>query len=207
MIFPILSNSFSSNCYLLIDEKTALVDSGTGKEIIKKIENLTEKFNINKIDFLLNTHCHYDHTANDLIVKEKWNAKIAMHENEIVNENSTLAGLFNKKLGSIPIDMKLKEDDLIDLGKIKLKVIHTPGHTMGGLCLYDEKTKSLFSGDTIFSDGIGRTDFYGGNFNELKKSVEKILKLKETPGIDNLYPGHGTIGCGEDIENVYNMWF
>ena len=142
-----------------------------------------------------------------MVVKEKWDSKIAMHENDIVNENSVLVNLFNGKFVDIPVDIKLKEDDTINLGKIKLKIIHTPGHTKGGICLYDEKTKSLFSGDTIFSDGIGRTDFFGGDFNELKASVEKILKLKENSGIDNLYPGHGMHGLGEDIERVYREWF
>ena len=207
MIYPILSNSYSSNCYLLIDKKTVLIDSGIGDEVIKKLAELTEKFNIGKIDFLINTHCHYDHAANDMVVKEKWNAKIAMHVAEIINENSTLVNLFNGKFVDIPVDIKLKEGDIINLGKIKLKIIHTPGHTKGGICLYDEKTRALFSGDTIFSDGIGRTDFFGGDFNELKVSVEKILKLKENSGIDNLYPGHGIPGLGEDIERVYKEWF
>jgi len=206
MICPIISSSFSSNCYLVIDEKTALVDAGIGTGVIKKIQELTEEFNAD-IDFLINTHCHYDHTGNDLIAKEKWDLKIAMHEDEIINESSTLAQLFNKKFEGIPIDIKLKDDDIINLGKIKLKVIHTPGHTKGGICLYCEKMKSLFSGDTIFSDGIGRTDLFGGNFNELKASVEKILELKEHSGIDKLYPGHGTIGKGEDVKKVYEMWF
>ena len=207
MIFPIISNSESSNCYMVIDEKAALIDSGLGNEMIEKIQELTGKFNTG-IDFLINTHCHYDHAANDLFAREKWNAEIAMHEDEIINENSVLSHLFNKNFREIPVDIKLKENDAIKLGEIiELKVIHTPGHTKGGICLYDKETKTLFSGDTVFSDGIGRTDFPGGDFNELKASVEKILKLKQDSGIDKLCPGHGMIGTGEDIKRVYKMWF
>jgi len=206
MIYPILSNSDSSNCYLVIDKKTALVDSGTGRDVIEKITETAGRFG-GKIDFLINTHCHYDHTANDLIVKEKWNLKIAMHESEILSSETILSGLFNRKRDNIPVDIKLKENDVIDLGETKLKVIHTPGHTRGGICLYDEKTKSLFSGDTVFSDSIGRTDFSGGSFTDLKNSVEKLLRLNEEYGITALYPGHGMPGTGGDIEAVYMEWF
>ncbi len=206
MIYPILSNTFSSNCYLIIDKKTALIDSGMYEGVIKKVAELTEKFNVN-VDFLINTHCHYDHTANDLVVKEKWGSKIAMHEDEIIDMDSMLTKLFGENFKEIPVDIRLKENDMIDIGEIKLVVIHTPGHSKGGICLYDEKTKSLFSGDTIFVNGIGRSDFHGGSFDELKKSFEKIIELKKNFGVDVVYPGHGQIGCGEDIEKVYEMWF
>ena len=206
MIYPILSNSYSSNCYLVVDEKTALVDAGIGLDVVGRIDEISGRLG-KGIDFLINTHCHYDHTANDLIAKEKWNLKIAMHESEILSSETILSGLFNRKPDNIPVDIKLKENDVIDLGETKLKVIHTPGHTRGGICLYDEKTRSLFSGDTVFSDSIGRTDFSGGSFNDLKNSVEKLLRLNEEYGINALYPGHGMPGTGDDIEAVYMEWF
>jgi len=85
-------------------------------------------------------------------------------------------------------------------------VIHTPGHTKDSICLYEKNTKSLFSGDTIFVDGVGRTDFPTGNFSLLKKSVEKLVELEKIHGIKKLYPGHGQIGTGRDIIKIYEEY-
>ena len=201
MIYPII-DPYGSNCYLIIDKKVILVDSGANPGTIQRINELTTR-----VDLLINTHCHYDHVANDLSIKET-GAKIAVHvldaaPMEMGDDLYVNAGLFGSRCPKIKVDQKLKDQDVIDLGEMKLHIIHTPGHTKGGICIYEPDSGSLFSGDTIFTDGIGRTDFAGGNFNELKNSVEELLKLR----VDTLYPGHGPPGTGEDIKRVYNLFF
>lgn len=212
-IIPVMSRSFSSNSYILVDSKNAcIIDSGISPhtfEIIKKIEEL-------KITllFIINTHCHYDHVAGNLQLKKMYpKVKILIHEFdadflESGDDKFMHAKIFNSIPIKIEVDWKLKDDDIIELGKkIKLEVIHTPGHSLGSICLYEEKTKSLFSGDTVFREGVGRTDLPGGNFNLLKKSMEKLIKLNETRGIEKIYPGHGEIGSGDDIEKNYKWYF
>ncbi|MCK4247341.1 MAG: MBL fold metallo-hydrolase, partial [Methanomicrobia archaeon] len=84
----------------------------------------------------------------------------------------------------------------------RLEVLHTPGHTDGSICLYDEAKKIMFSGDTFFIDGIGRTDLPSGNEEALKESLERLASLD----IEKVYPGHGRVGkC--DIESILNFWF
>lgn len=208
MIYPIMSTSFDSNCYIIKSKKVALIDSGIDPtKILKKIDELGTG-----IDFLINTHCHYDHIAGDLRIKEKTNAKICVHKidaefMESNNKEGTLADLFGGKFSKVKIDLKLTDGQIIDLGKIKLEVIHTPGHTQGSICLYEPKSKSLFSGDTIFSDGVGRTDLPGGDWINLKKSLERLLNLHRRSGVEKIYPGHGPIGNGDDIEKVYHAYF
>ncbi len=201
MIYPIM-DPYGSNCYLIIDKKVILVDSGANSGTIKRINELTTH-----VDLLINTHCHYDHIANDLSIKGI-GAKIAAHvldasPMERADDLYVNAGLFGAACPKIMVDQKLKDRDVIELEKTKLQIIHTPGHTKGSICIYEPGSRSLFSGDTIFTDGIGRTDFAGGNLNELKNSVEELLKLR----VDTLYPGHGPSGTGEDIKRVYNLFF
>ncbi|OYT42392.1 MAG: hypothetical protein B6U86_00440 [Candidatus Altiarchaeales archaeon ex4484_43] len=208
MIYPIMSTSFDSNCYIIKSKKAALIDSGIDPtKILKKINELDTG-----IDFLINTHCHYDHIAGDLRIKEETNAKICVHkiDAEVMegnNKEETLSDLFGCKFSGIKIDLRLIDGQIIDLGKIKLEVIHTPGHTRGSICLYEPESKSLFSGDTIFSDGIGRTDLPGGNDADLKKSLERLLNLYRSSGVEEIYPGHGPIGNGDDIEKIYHAYF
>ena len=100
----------------------------------------------------------------------------------------TLSDMFDGELYSMDIT-ELVEGDVIDLGDHRLRVISTPGHTCGGICLYDEVTRSLFSGDTVFSYGVGRTDFPSGSKNELIGSLRKLSELD----VGTLYPGHSEI--------------
>jgi len=208
MIYPIFSISEGSNCYLIKDKKVALIDSGINPEVV--IEKIN-KLNIG-IDFIINTHCHYDHVAGNLEIKRKTNAKILAHEidaeaMERGDDKYILAYLFSDKSIRIDVDIKLYDKDKVSLGSSELEVIHTPGHTRGSICLYEEKSRSLFSGDVIFAFGIGRTDFPGGNSEELKKSIEKLIEFHNKYGIDKIYPGHGPLFSGDEIERVYELYF
>jgi len=203
-----MSNSFGSNCYIIASKKVALIDAGIDpSKVLKKIGGLDIS-----IDVLINTHCHYDHIAGDLEIKEKTNAKIAIHELDAVpleenNNEITLSEWFYDELPKIKVDIRLKDNQKIDLGSLKLEVIHTPGHTLGSICIYERKSKSLFSGDTIFNGSIGRTDLSGSSHEELKKSIERLIELNKKYCIDIIYPGHGNLEYGKNLENIYKTYF
>lgn len=208
MILSLISQSISSNSYIVVDRKSLIIDPGISvKTLIKKVDELEIQ-----PDFIILTHCHYDHIAGTLKVKEQTNSKVLAHElcAEILkngDENKTLGKNFNSISPIIKVDLELKDGNILKLGEMKLKVIHTPGHSLGSICLYEETSKSLFSGDTIFADGVGRTDLLGGDSELLKESIRRLIKLHETHGIKKIYPGHGSIGSGEDIEKIYEWYF
>jgi hydroxyacylglutathione hydrolase len=208
MIYPVMGKSVDSNCYLIKSDKVAVIDAGIDPtRVLEKIDELGVD-----VDFLVNTHCHYDHVGGNLLVKEKTNARICVHEldagfMEKGDGRRILADLFGSGFLKVKPDLKLTDGQIIDLGGVKLEVVHTPGHTPGSICLYESKSKSLFSGDTIFSNGIGRTDLPGGDWKALRKSVEKLLNLHRKEGVEKIYPGHGPAGRGDDIEKIYLAYF
>jgi glyoxylase-like metal-dependent hydrolase (beta-lactamase superfamily II) len=113
-----------------------------------------------------------------------------------------LQDLFSSRFEKVRVDVKVTEGSLIDLNGLVLKVIHTPGHTRGSMCLIDESSGSLFSGDTVFEDGVGRTDLLGGSAKELSSSLRRLLKLAGEGKIRKVYPGHGSVFSGERIRNA-----
>lgn len=152
-----------------------------------------------KINTLVITHCHIDHIiyANEIRKRTKCKIAIGRKDAEHIKKMDKYTGLnffWLKLLKQIGFDLKpikpdilLKEGDVIKAGKLSFKVIETPGHTEGSICLYEPNKKILFSGDTLFNKNIyGRTDLPGGNKEQLKKSINKLKKLK----IRKLYPGH-----------------
>lgn len=184
--------------YIIGDEETkdaAVVD--TGWEIDKLIDiSNKEKLKIKKI---ILTHSHYDHTQKTNELAEKTNAAVYFHEDDY-NEIKTAIKNPNIKV------IKLKNNDEISIGNIKIKIIHTPGHSPGAICLLFQN--KLITGDTLFVNAIGRTDLPGGNAIKLFESLQKLKKLKDDVEV---YPGHdygeipfSTIG-GEKKTNPYFM--
>ncbi len=155
--------------------KKILIDTGFNNQYAEKIINHMKSFDI-KIDRIVLTHVHPDHSSNVSVFQKAFDAKVCVHEN--------IAKKFSQFGDKLVI---LKEGDILKVEDgLELKIIHTPGHSDGGICLYDEKNKILFSGDTVFSDGnIGRTDL-GGDIHALIHSIEKLLKLD----VEILCPGH-----------------
>ncbi len=220
-IFPVISDNTNSNTYILLDSKTrkyCIIDPGYSSAHLQKI--ITVLSGIEKIEnfpeispeFIINTHSHYDHIGNDAkIIKDK-STKIFMHPddgNSIINfdDDKILSwwfigssDWFEEETKKIKDSIKFVQDEeIISLGGSKLKIFHTPGHTSGSISIYDEETKSLFSGDIVFSGGIGRTDLKSGNFDRLIHSIEKILTID----FKFVYPGHGNLLSYEDVKKIY----
>lgn len=184
-----------NNVFLIIDENTKeslLIDPGIESDYIL---NDINKENLN-LKYIINTHSHFDHAHNNVFFKEKTKAKLLIHKDELMilktmGQQAMVWGMKVPK--SAEPDKLLEEGDIIEIGNIKLKVIHTPGHTPGGISLIVDKI--AFVGDTIFAGSIGRTDFPGGSFDTLISSIKN--KLFILPDDTLLYTGHGpktTIG-------------
>lgn len=180
---------FEANCYILWDEKdreAIIVDPGEeGERIIEIIRKDSLK-----IKSIVNTHTHIDHIGANDFLGEKTGAPLLVHSADVSllqNAELNLSALTGKDRSfSLPARV-LEEGDEIRVGNFSLRVLHTPGHTPGSICLYGDN--KLFSGDTLFAGGIGRTDLAGGNSKELQKSIkEKILTLPDEVVV---YPGHG----------------
>jgi hydroxyacylglutathione hydrolase len=193
-----------TNCYIVGCEDTkeaAVIDPGDN---VNDILFLLAKNKLT-LKYILNTHGHFDHTGGNKELKESTNAKLMIHKaDEIMIKNlSTLGREFGLSVENSPsADGYLDDNDIISFGNIKLKVLHTPGHSQGGVSFYMEG--HAFVGDTLFNGSIGRTDFPGGDYNVLISGVkEKLFVLDD---ITKVYPGHGpetTIGH----EKRYNMFF
>jgi len=207
MIYPLLGSGYESNCFIVAGEKAAVIDAGNPSGIIEKMGGL----NI-PTAYLINTHCHYDHVLGLGLLKQRLGGLVAIHELDAdalafgINER-ILHKDFGAKSPQISVDVRLRDGEVIDLGGMCLDVIHTPGHTPGCICLYEPETKSLFSGDTVFEGSVGRTDFPGGSWDDLKRSIECLLQLHKESGIKTIYPGHGPLTKGEDLRNIYEEYF
>ncbi|MGI6279515.1 MAG: MBL fold metallo-hydrolase [Acutalibacteraceae bacterium] len=175
-----------TNCYLISSEKAAIViDPGFKSEVAK--EFLFE--NSDKAAAILLTHAHFDHIGGVAELKAVHEAPVATGANEadIINDPSVnMATKFHARIGEIAVDMPLFDGQTITIGDLEIKVIETPGHTPGGVSYLIGN--NLFSGDTLFLESIGRTDFPGGDYKQLENSIRKIYDL---PDDTMVYPGHG----------------
>ena len=189
----------STDSYVVHCRKTKdaiVIDPGfESSSEAQQIINHIEKEALN-VKFIVDTHGHEDHVSGNLLLKRKFNAPICIHKYDAV---------LVEDLGAAapPANVVLNEGDTIEFGDVKLKVMHTPGHTPGSICLLGENV--IFTGDTLFAGGIGRTDFAGGSDRDMRFSLARLLRL---PEVLVVYPGHGpatTIG-EEKRSNPFLSW-
>ncbi|MFH1382569.1 MAG: MBL fold metallo-hydrolase [Chloroflexota bacterium] len=186
---------FASNCYIVGSESTKeaiVIDTGgEADRILSRIKGLGLK-----IKYIVLTHAHVDHIAAVKEVKAGTGAGIAIHAEDakLLQSRSSDGAMFRLAWQEPPTpDRLLKGGDSIEIGELKFLVLHTPGHTQGGICLFGEGV--VFSGDTLFFFGIGRTDGPTGNYDQIIASIQ--TKLMVLPEKTVVYPGHGpqtTIG-------------
>ena len=191
MIFEAMTvGSYYSNCYIVGSESSkeaAVIDPGAD---FNKIDNkINELGVIPKIIIL--THAHGDHLGAVEEFVKKYGTKVYIHEGDaqaLTDSNKNFSKVLFGKNISINPDVILKDGDEIHLGDLKFEIIHTPGHTKGGICI--KVGNIMMTGDTLFNNSIGRTDFPGGSFEEIIDSIqEKIFKYDEDIII---YPGHNS---------------
>lgn len=183
------------NCYILADEQTGeavVIDPGDDAEEILKIirnENL-------KVRYIVNTHAHFDHVGANSRLKQETGAEVLMHEADaaMLADAADQAIIFGSRITQPPQpDRYVQDGDEISAGEVKLRILHTPGHSRGGICLLGDGM--VFTGDSLFAGSIGRTDFEGGDLMSLIGAIK--TKLLTLPDDTIVYPGHGpetTIG-------------
>ncbi|MBD5195042.1 MAG: MBL fold metallo-hydrolase [Bacteroidales bacterium] len=193
---------FGINTYVVVDEATrkcAIIDPGM---INKEEEDAMKKFVISNnltVTHIINTHLHIDHAIGNIKAAALFDAPISAHkEDEFLGERmKQQAQMFgiSEKVADVSINSYLTDGDIIKIGEGELTVLHVPGHSPGGIALYDKKDGFVISGDSLFAGSIGRTDLPGGDMTTLLNSVKS--KLMTLPDSTIVYPGHGpatTIG-------------
>ena len=202
-VVKVLLPAAAENCYIAINEDTnesIIIDPGSAFE---RIKSAVESTGTKPVAILL-THGHFDHAGEAASTAKEYGIKIYTHEataEELKNPSINLSGDMFGDSKSYSADVFLKDDEEIDLAGLHIKCLFTPGHTPGGCCFYFPDEDIVFTGDTLFSGSVGRTDFPGGSMSQLVGSVKsKLMTLSD----DTIcYPGHNeptTIGT----ERIYN---
>lgn len=188
-IYKFLTGPLSVNTYLTIDEatnKAFLIDPG-GED--KKLLQFVEENKV-EVDYIILTHGHGDHICGLAKYQEAWpQAKVVAHEAELDLLKDPSKNFSRMTCGfavKVEPDLAVKDGDDLQVGKLDLKFYHTPGHTKGGMCIHSGDY--LFTGDTLFQGSVGRTDFPGSSFEELKKGIEE--KIYVLPDETKVLPGH-----------------
>lgn len=207
-IISLVVGPLFTNCYIMVCERSreaAIIDPGFDRldeEVV--LEKLLELRLA--VKYIINTHGHMDHISGNLKIKRRTGAEIAIHcydADMLTDPKKNLSMMLGLNVVSPPPDIILQDGDEIRVGYLRIKVIHTPGHTSGSISLYIEEEKAIFTGDTLFAGSIGRTDLPGASYEEIISSIKgKLLRL---PDETKVYPGHGpetTIGA-ERRENIF----
>ena len=193
----------ATNCYIIVDSKskeTMVIDPASD---VDKIEELLVILHA-KLKYIYLTHCHADHILGVMDLKNRCGGKILIHRYDsegLNNPEVNLSPYIGMGKIELEADSRIDDQDLLHLGELQFKVIHTPGHTKGSTSLYCEEENCLFAGDTIFRGTWGRTDLPTSSREKIMDSiVNKIMKL---PNETIIYPGHGMMTMLKDEKPIY----
>ncbi len=177
-----------SNCFVIGDKgsgKAMVVDPGDEPD---RIMDIVKSEGLH-VDYIVCTHAHFDHVGAVPDIKKETGAKVVVHRDELeIYEGAVdMAAFWGYNLGPLPgPDLFVDDDDEIKVGELTFRVLHTPGHSPGGICLFGEGI--VITGDTLFAGSVGRTDFHGGDMNKLRRSFERLMSL---PPETRVLAGHG----------------
>ena len=184
----------AANCYILACEETkAAMVIDPGADAARILSVISE--NSLQLNLIINTHAHVDHIEADSDLKEKTSAPLCIHSADadmLVNPQENLSFFIGSPVSAPAPDRILADGDILEAGTLHLEVMHTPGHSPGSICLLSNEC--IFTGDLLFSGGIGRYDFPGSSYTTLMNSLQKVMELDDKLVV---YPGHGpttTIG-------------
>ncbi len=187
-------NPFQENTYLIWDEEKncAIIDPGCSDEYERnELVEFIEQNELKPVK-LLNTHCHVDHVLGNKYLAEKYHLKLEMHQGDVpvLNAVPNYGASYGFVTGEmVEPEVFLEHGDVVKVGSIELSVIHTPGHSPGGICFYHAPTKQIIVGDALFYGSIGRTDLPGGNHAQLITAIKnELLTLPEDVQV---HSGHG----------------
>jgi len=193
-----------TNCYIVEDEETKetmVIDPGGEPE---KIIDMLNALGIDKLKYIYLTHCHGDHFGGILELKKQKGGKVLIHRDDaqgLYDSSISLTYYIGMDDIELEADSRVDDKDIIHLGKMQFEVIHTPGHTKGGTCLYCKEQALLFSGDTLFKGTWGRTDLPTSSFPDIIASITN--KLAILPDNTIVYPGHGKSTRIKEEEPIY----
>lgn len=190
------------NIVLIGGEKPILVDTGTGGYNPHTLQWITKFVPLEKVSRIILTHCHFDHTGGAPEIMRRTGAKVFIHEEDadpVSNGDGwgTLSNMFGVSSEALEVE-RIAEGDRFSTGTHDFEVIHTPGHTIGSICLFEKSSGTLISGDTVFVGGVGRWDFPTGDFTSLVTSIKKLFEL----GPESIYPGHGPCANGNGKQRI-----
>ena len=192
-----------TNCYIVLDEKSKeimVIDpAGDVEKIIEMIDVLK-----GNLKYIYLTHCHGDHIAGVTDLQKQRGGKVLIYKEDaegLNNKDINLTSFLDMPDIELEADSRVEDEDLLHIGNLEFKVIHTPGHTSGSSCLYCDEEKLLFSGDTIFKGTWGRTDLPTSSFQEIMDSITN--KLMILPDDTIVYPGHGRSTLIREEKPIY----
>ncbi len=194
------------NCIIIANEATKdciVIDPGDEPDMIMD----AVKVNGLKVIYIICTHGHFDHVGCVGDIKQETGARVVIHKDEveIYEAAKDMASFWGFDIDPLPEpEIKVQEGDIIQIGDLSFQVLHTPGHSPGGICLYT--TGLVITGDTLFAGSVGRTDFYGGDISKLRESFRRLMNLPEDTKV---ITGHGpatTIGREKRTNMFSHNW-